>query len=414
MAKYKVVHLQTHLPSSGNAAFRLHTALLKGGVHSTMLSLSTDVGSSEQIAHLRRRAEAVSIVNSKLQNYLTKDSFEDFGMFSYPVLGNDISKHELVTEADVIYLHWAIGGFMTFKNMHQLAKLNKPIIVFMHDMWNMTGGCHYSFTCTNYKTDCSNCQMFPEGKKNGISIKGFKKKKKLYDSYDNLFFVAPSKWIYEMAKESALTNNKPIHYIPNLVGHEPFKPLNKKMAREILGLSTDDIIIAFGAASPTSPYKGWKYLKEALEKLAAKFNKGKVTVAIFGSDHDDEIAESIPFKTHFLGRLRDDYSTALVYNSADVFVAPSVAEAFGLVILEALRCGTPVAAFNTGGIPDIIEHQKNGYLANYRDAEDLARGIQFCIDQRLKGYAQPKFDEKSIIDGHIELFDQMLNLKSID
>ncbi|MRI02605.1 glycosyltransferase [Kriegella sp. EG-1] len=406
-----VVHIQTHLPSAGNAAFRLHRELIERGVKSNMLSLSSDVSESSTIQHLRKRAEVVSILNQKIESRLTRNSIEKFGLFSYPLLGNNITKHEFVENADILYIHWAIGGFLNFNNFHQLAKLNKPIIIFMHDMWNITGGCHYSFTCENFLKDCSNCQVFFENKQKKLAIKEFNKKKKFYDAYDNLHFIAPSKWLYELAKKSMLLKNKPVHYIPNIIGKEPFKPLDKKVTRKLLNLNEDDTIIAFGAASPNSPYKGWKYLKEALDILSIKLKDKPITVIIFGSEHNAEIADAIPFKTIFFGRLNDNYSTALIYNSANVFVAPSVAETFGLVILEALRCGTPVAAFNTGGIPDIIEHKQNGYLAEYRNANDLAEGISFCLQKNLEGFAPKKFDSQPIITSHLNIFDQLLKAK---
>jgi len=83
----KVVHLQTHLPSSGNAAFRLHQALNKSGVHSTMLSLTTDVGANSKIDHLNLRATVVARLNSKFHNRHNSQVIEKFGLFSYPVLG---------------------------------------------------------------------------------------------------------------------------------------------------------------------------------------------------------------------------------------------------------------------------------------------------------------------------------------
>jgi glycosyltransferase involved in cell wall biosynthesis len=329
-------------------------------------------------------------------------------MFSYPIFGNNIENHILVKKADIIYLHWVIGGFLNLNNIEQLAKLNKPIIIFMHDMWSFTGGCHYSFECDNYTENCKGCQMFPEPEPK-LPVKEFNKKNKLYHKYENLYFVSPSNWLSELAKKSGLTRDKPIFHIPNIVDVHPFKSFDKKMARQVLNLDLNDIIIAFGAASPKSPYKGWKYLKLALDLLAKDSSFNKVSVAIFGSDYDDEIAKAVPFKTKFMGRVYDEYSTALIYNAANIFVAPSMAETFGLVILEAIRCGTPVVAFETGGIPEIISHKKNGYLAAYKDAEDLFRGIKFCLEQQLDVVPPAYLDTDVSIDTHKALHEKILS-----
>ena len=128
---------------------------------------------------------------------------------------------------------------------------------------------------------------------------------------------------------------------------------------------------------------------------------------VFGSGYNKKIADAIPFKTNFLGYLSDKYSTSLVYNAADVFIAPSVVEAFGYVIMESLYCGTPVVAFDVGGIPDMIKHKENGYIAKYKDANDVCEGIKFCLKHGLKGYLLPNFTRESIIKKHLELFEHI-------
>ena len=409
----KVVHLQTHLPSSGNAAFRLHKVLNESGVQSRMLSLTSDVGTSANVDNLNLKATIFAKFNSKFHNRYNKKAIEKFGMFSYPVLGNDISKHQFVVEADIIYIHWVLAGFLNFSGLEKLMKLGKPIIFFMHDMWAITGGCHQSFTCTNYSENCSNCQMFEDDSEKRLSIKGLNKKRRLYQKYDNLHFVSPSNWLYQLAKKAVLTKEKPIFYIPNLVDTTIFKPSDKKAVRQILNLPSSDTLIGFGAISPKSPYKGWLYLIEALELTAKTESTKNIGIVIFGSDYDIEIAKAIPFKCYFVGRLHDEYSAALVYNAIDLFMAPSLAETFGLVILESLRCGTPVVAFEIGGVPELIDHKNNGYLAKYRDSADLAEGILFCLTNLSKVDALPEFDAKLIMEQHLQLYKEILPDKSI-
>jgi len=408
----KVVHLQTHLPTSGNAAFRLHQALNRSGVHSTMLSLTTDVGASAKVDHLNLKASVVARFNSKFHNRHNTKVIEKFGLFSYPVLGNDVSKHRFVAEADIIYIHWVLAGFLNFSGLEELMKLGKPIIFFMHDMWTITGGCHHSFTCTKYAESCNHCQMFENAKKNGLPSKELNKKHRLYHKYNNLHFVSPSKWLYELAKKSVLTKDKPVFHIPNLVDTTIFKPADKRTVRQILNLPSSGTLIGFGAISPKSPYKGWSYLKEALELVSKKQNKEDIGIVIFGSDYDEEIEKAMPFKCYFVGRLRDEYSAALVYNAVDLFVAPSLAETFGLVILESLRCGTPVVAFETGGIPELMHHKINGYLAKYRDSIDLSEGILFCLENLSNVVALEEFDSEIIIKQHLALYEKITPRKT--
>ena len=404
----KVVHLLNHNSPSGNAAFRLHTALLEGGVDSYMLSLSSDVPISERVDKLRLRANFKVLLNNRLHSRKTRKADPSYGMFSSPILGNNVVSHEMVQNSDIIYLHWICGGFLNYKNIEDLAKLNKPIIFFMHDMWTITGGCHYSFSCENYKTDCSSCQMFPHGGSE-LPMKEFKKKSKLYSSYKNLYFAAPSTWLTDLAKKSALTRDKPIYHLPNVIDYNMFKSFDKNFARNILNIKDDGYIIAFGAVSPKSPYKGWRYLKEALELLYQEKGTEAISILIFGSDHDAEIANAIPFKTTFLGRLRDEYSTALVYNAADIFMAPSLADNLPTTVMESLCCGTPVVGFDNGGIPDMVVHHQNGYLAKYKDSQDLMNGIKYCLSHKMEVKPPSIFNTDAVINTHKKLYKEMLS-----
>ena len=373
-----VIHLQygTSEASPGN---RLHNAFLKEGIGSSLLSLTSEI-KGEGLISLGKKENYIAKINSKIEKYLTKNKLEKYGYFSYPVIGTDISEIKEVRNADVIYIHWVLNGFLSLRSMEKLFKLNKPIIFFLHDMWSFTGGCHYSFTCDKYKTECNNCQFFPKDKVKDLAYKGFHKKDLLFKKYQNLYFVSPSTWLYKCTKEASLTKNKPTFHIPNFLDNKMFKPFDKKLAKKIINIDPNDTVIAFGAIAIDSPYKGWKYLQKALELLAEDKSYKNIQILIFGSGFNKEIANRVPFKTKFAGFLTSEYATNLMYNAADIFVAPSLADNLPYTILESEYCGTPVVAFNTGGIPDLIDHKQNGYLANYEDSEDLAEGIKYCLE----------------------------------
>ncbi len=408
----KVVHIQYSMESAGRAALRLQKAFTAVNVESGIVSLQQSIQGGQGVKYLGTKARVISKIEDKIQAYLTRKSIKQLGSFSYPVLGNNLARLEEVKNADVIYIHWALKGLLNFKSVEQIAQLNKPVIIFLHDMWNITGGCHHSFACEKYKTEgCNNCPMFPGDKKNDLSAKEFKKKLKLYSKYNNLYFVSPSKWLYNCAKKSLLTKNKPVFYIPNILDNTLFKPIDKTFAKQVLNIDTTETVIAFGAITVNSPYKGWAYLQKALELLKQEDTVKNISVLIFGSAYNKEIADAIPFKTRFMGYLLDEHSTSLVYNAADVFIAPSLAEAFGYVVMEALSCGTPVVGFNVGGIPDMISHKENGYLAKYKDSADVSEGIKFCLQNKLKGYLLPEIDPVVTVKKHLELFDQVVHLK---
>jgi glycosyltransferase involved in cell wall biosynthesis len=399
----KVVHLQAATFSAGRAAFRLHNAFLEENIDSSTLSLWKEVNDTEKMKNVKFSSTIFAWVDAKIQKYLTRNAVKEYGQFSYPVLGNDVSRLEQVKNADVIYIHWILAGFLTLNNIEKVAKLGKPVIVFMHDMWTITGGCHHSFTCENYKTECIKCPIFPGKGMLDLPDREFKRKLKIFSKYKNLYFVAPSKWLYNCAKESFLTKDKPVFHIPNIVNSKQFKPYDKTTVRQILDIDTNDIVLAFGAVNIESPYKGWTFLQRALEILNEKQTFRNISVLVFGSGYNKRIADSIPFKAKFTGFLNDEYSTSLIYSAADIFVTPSLADNLPTTVLESLSCATPVVGFEVGGIPDMIEHKVNGYLARYRDAEDLAAGIEYCLTNNIKGKLLPPFEKSNIVAQHLEL-----------
>ncbi len=388
--------------SAGSAALRLHKAFIENGIDSSIISLQTDTIADEKIIYLYKKSRILLLLKSRLLEYRNRRNKKEYGSFSAPIFSTDVSQMEEVKTANVIYLHWVLGVFLNMKNIRQLMQLKKPVIVIMHDMWWITGGCHHSFDCEKYVTKCGNCQILSGNKEKDLSRKGFNSKLRLYSQYSNIHFVSPSKWLYNCAKRSVLTKNKPIYYIPNVLDNQIFKPINKVFAREILNIRTGEIIISFGALAIDSPYKGWRYLKDALSIL---YQEGirNLSILIFGGGYHKEEQDEVPFKIRYMGQLKDDYTLSLLYNVADVFVVPSLADNQPTVVMESLSCGTPVVGFDVGGIPDMISHKENGYIAKYRDSQDIAEGIKFCINNKIEGKVLPQFEKNEVVKQHIDL-----------
>jgi glycosyltransferase involved in cell wall biosynthesis len=403
----KILHINTSDKSGGAAiaAFRLHNAMLESGIKSTYFVLNRTIKDRTDIVSVSLFDSYIRQVINKIFEKITVYKMRGIaGMFSSFKYGIDISKRQEITEADIIYLHWICGAFINYHALKCLLKTGKLIIWFMHDMFPITGGCHHSFDCIKYQTECRQCPYCTgKGFIFDLSVSQFKKKKKLYKKFNNLIFAAPSAWLADCARKSGLTRDKPIYHIPNVIDIRFFRPIEKKFARELFFISGEKKIIAFGAHNALSnPCKGWDYLKNALDILSRNISleKEKIEIMVFGSDNK-EIEDSVPFRIHFIGYLHDDYSLVMAYNCADVFVIPSLAENFPNVILESLSCNIPVVGFNVGGIPDMV-NEDTGYLAEYKNSHDLAKGIALLLTAGKKDtriYAA-KFFSSEIIKKH--------------
>lgn len=292
------------------------------------------------------------------------------------LFGADLTGHPVVMEADVLILHW-VNSFISEKSVRKLAGLHKPIIWVMHDMWVFTGGCHYDANCGKYEQNCKECPYLEHKREKGISYFNLKRKQELFRDLD-IEFVAVSNWERECAKKSTLLRGRKIDLISNPINIEIFRPMNKEKLRKKYGVG-DKKIILFGADKALeNKTKGFQYLVEAL-----KYLDGTEYAAIcFGKapEHNRIHLENISI--NYLGTIHDEEKLAEWYNVADVFVAPSLQEAFGYTVCEALACGTPVTAFGVGGMLDQIVHMENGYLSELYNTRDLARGIVYCANNK--------------------------------
>jgi glycosyltransferase involved in cell wall biosynthesis len=250
--------------------------------------------------------------------------------------------------------------------------------------------------------------MFESSISRKLAASGFKLKQKLYSNFNNLHFISPSSWLAQCAKQSALTKDKPIYHIPNLLNTDIYKPHDKQQSREILNIKPEQIVLSFGAVAIDSPYKGWTYLIKALELLSGRVSCDDVTLLIFGGTNDSTLLENIPFKVKNMGRVMSEVEMSIIYNASDIFIAPSINDNLPYTILESLSCATPVVAFDVGGIPDMVIHEKNGYLAEYRNSEDLTNGILYTLQHKLEGFVPQALNNAFVLQQHLRLFDNLV------
>ena len=296
--------------------------------------------------------------------------------FSTANSGTSIVDHPLIKEADILHLHWTNSGFLSIADLSELINTGKPIVWTMHDMWTLTGGCHYSGACLRFEQECGHCPFLRDPDPNDLSHKGWERKKAMYAGAKNLTFVGCSQWLTDVAAKSSLIGRFPLRAIPNPIDVEVFSPQDKIAARAKRGIKGDAKVILFGAANINDKRKGINYLVEALHLL--KQSAANIEVVIFGKNKHFDVT-TLPFPAHQLNVITDEAELAEVYSLADVFVTTSLEDNLPNMVMEAMACGTPVVAFNTGGIPEMVDHLQNGYLASLASAQGIADGIELII-----------------------------------
>lgn len=320
--------------------------------------------------------------------------------------GIDISKHPLIKEADILHFHYFLEGYLSLKSLNKLFKLNKKIVWTAHDFWPFTGGCYYNDGCTNYMNKCGQCPQLQSKNEFDLSRKIFNKKSEIYRDV-NLHLIACSSWLKNCIKKSTLLGDKKIDTIPDILNDNIFKNIDRNTARYILNLKQNKDYILYGGTAPQSTkIKGWSYLKKSLMHLHESdhdFFKD-LELLIFGHPNNDAVTE-LPLKVNFLNYIHDEPTLALIYNAANLFVSPSLQEAFGQTINESIFCHTPAVAFADTGPIDIIMHKDNGYLAQYKDVVDLAEGIRWTLNNLDKvGVAFQSLYPENIIKKYMKIY----------
>ena len=327
--------------------------------------------------------------------------------------GSDITKLREFQEADVIHLHWINQGMLSLNGICKILRSGKPVVWTMHDIWPATGICHLTLGCHYFVNRCANCKYLPGGGgSNDLASRIWQKKQQMQVD-ENIYYVACSRWLESEAKTSALLKGQKITSIPNPIDTHIYKKGSKEEARQRLGLPLDKKLILFASQRVTNENKGMSYLIEACRQLS-----DQCEVVILGG-HAEEVVEQLPMKAYPLGYVNEEQRIVDVYNAADVFVLPSLSENLPNTIMEAMACGVPCVAFKVGGIPEEIDHLKNGYVAAYRDAEDLAKGIAWVLKEAdyesLSQQAVHKvmqcYSQQSVSVRYLEVYQQAMAFK---
>ncbi len=373
----RVVHLSAYdlFGGAGQAAFRLHVALRESGVDSRMMVRRRDSDRDDITApggalmklwlRVQRRCDRLALAGNRAAA----------ANFSVGWVPDGLSHHLGVLKPDIVHLHWVAHGFL---RLESLAKIPAPVVWTMHDMWTFTGGCHYAGTCGRFAESCGRCPLLGARRDHDLSRSGWGRRQRIFASKP-ITHVSPSRWLAERARESALLRSADVRVIPNGIDAARFGPRDRRAQRRRWGLPEDRLLILAGSAQLRgNPRKGFPDLVQSLDWLGRLGVKRAVELVLFGSAAP-VTGELSGFKVHRLGEIAGEDAMASLYAAADVFVAPSLEDNLPNTVIEAMAVGTPVVAYATGGIPEIIDHRVNGLMAPTGEPARLAAELHAMV-----------------------------------
>ncbi len=300
--------------------------------------------------------------------------------------GTDITRTREFREADVIHLSWVNQGMLSIGGIKKILASKKPVVWTMHDLWPASSICHYARNCHRYESRCGNCPLLPGGgSRNDLSAKVWRRKRQALGT-NSILFVTCSRWLADKAKKSGLLSGQKLMSIPNPIDTHVFCREDQEKARIYAGLPADKRLILFVSQRVTDQRKGMDYFITAMNKMVEQHPEMRQNtgIAILGGQAE-ELAGKLPLPSYPLRYVSDEKKIASVYYSVDMFVLPSLEDNLPNTIMEAMACGVPCVGFNTGGIPEMIDHLKNGYVAEYKSVDDLAKGMHWVMCEADRG-----------------------------
>lgn len=399
----RVLLVSTSERSGGGAiaARRLLDALVGSGVEARML-----------VRDKQSDADNVVRVGTKLPKFLERlavlpriSPFKDglkgclsrLWQADIANVGISITGTKAFREADVVHLHWVQQGMISLDELGKILRSGKRIVWTLHDEWPYLGVCHYRASCT--EQECRRCPLLS----GSLPYYIYRRKHELFRRHRPTF-VGCSRWITEEARRAMPSVR--VEHINNCIPSALFHPSDRQEARRALALPADGRLLLFCSQKVSDERKGIAYLSEALKRLKPDGTGQPVGLLIVGKD-----SEQIPLpedvRSYRFGSVGEQ-TMPLLYNAADAFLTPSLQDNLPNTIAEAMSCGTPCVGFNVGGIPEMIDHEANGYVARYRDAADLAEGIRFVLSHDLRDAAHRKaaeaYDEASVARQYLGVY----------
>lgn len=374
---------------------------------------------SRMLVHVKMSAdEAVHEVGTPLQYRINRlAGYTERAVSTRSVLstlGRGLHAHPKIADADIVNVQLIHAHpFFSLLGLPRLTA-KKRVVLSVHDMFLLTGHCIYPMECERWKTGCGSCPdlVRPFRFLNDTTAANWRLKKSVYDR-SRLDLIVHSPWMKGQVEQSPLLSRFPLHYIPFGIDERVYRQVDRNAARAQFGIPPDAQVIAFRSAGLGAGFKGTNYIEAAL----AKYSPAKLTYLLTfdGLGGLDSIRDRYRFVE--LGWINDQERIAAALNAADLFLMPSIAEAFGLMAIESMACGTPVIVFEGTALPETVDAPRSGIAVPFGDSDALARAIEDCLlnPARLDALRESGLRHvarhhgfKAYGDRHLELFAQLV------
>lgn len=368
----RVAHLSPSYGGVANAAKQLHAGLLGLGVASRLF-VPSPPKPHERVQHIYGlpRTNRMLEMADRVSRWIDRKT-------GLGVMTHVSSLFRTFPGFDVVHLHGMDGGWF---NLHALQRLDAEhdLVWTMHDKHLGTGACGYPEFwggCDRWKVGCGDCpKTKAEGRWLDCTRFVYRRKKRVLTS-TRLAVVAPNRWMFDFISAAPITRGQMLRLIPYGVDTETFAPMPAESCRKELQLPTKGKLILAVASNFTFPRKGLRYYEPFLRSLREEYT-GELGLVLVGAQLPEDTLGQLRgvLPVHAMGRLGDAQTLAKAYNACDLFLITSVIDNFPSVVLESLACGTPVAGFSVGGVPDMVESGRTGLLSEVGETDHLAKQV---------------------------------------
>lgn len=402
------------LGGASMVTYRLMHALRHQGVDARMI-VYTKMSEDDEVKLVGSRFMRGIYFMAERAKIMMANGFSRENLFKVSIanIGYPLHRHPWIKKADVVCLSWINQGMVSLNGIRSIARMGKPIVWTMHDMWNCTGICHHAYECTGFKESCGCCPLLDSDKHDDLSHKVWKKKKKLYDTVP-INFVAVSNWLAKRCAESSLLAGKNVRVIHNAFPIDTFHTAASG-DYPLLNIDYSRNIILMGAARLDEPIKGIEYAIEALNILFDNYPQvaKKCTAVFFGSLRNPAVLGNLRFPHSWVGRINDPETIRELYARSKVVLSTSLYETLPGTLIEGQAAGCLPVTFGAGGQNDIVTHLKDGYIAKYRDAADIAAGIRWALEadidrNELHESVRARFSSHEVAKSYIDLFNEII------